>query len=136
MQYQNFSLIYLLKLSTVEKIVLTEKFSKITVHWHPYIVGELNDNFIKVAKVKDDFVWHKHEREEELFMVQKGTLFIDFRNKTVEVKQGEILTVPKGVEHRPRTNGEEVLLLLIEPKKTKHTGDLVTERTVERLEWI
>lgn len=120
----------------MEKIALTEKFSKIADHWHPYIVGELNDNFIKLAKVKGDFVWHKHEQEDELFIVQKGTLFIDFQDKTMEVKPGEILTVPKGVEHRPRTNGEEVFLMLIEPKKTKHTGELVSERTIEQLEWI
>jgi mannose-6-phosphate isomerase-like protein (cupin superfamily) len=120
----------------METVNLNDKFSKIAEHWHPYIVGELNDNYIKLAKLKDDFVWHKHDDEDELFVITKGTLFMDFRDKTLEIKQGEILTVPKGVEHRPRTNGEEVHVMLIEPKATKHTGDLVTERTVEQLEWI
>ena len=120
----------------MNKINLSEKFSQIVDHWHPYIIGELNDNFIKLAKVKGDFVCHKHDDEDELFVVQKGTLFIDFQDKTVEIKPGEIICVPKGVEHRPHTNGEEVLLMLIEPKKTKHTGELMTDKTVEHLEWI
>jgi len=121
----------------MESVNLNEKFSKIAEHWHPYIVGELNDNYVKLAKVKGEFVWHKHDDEDELFIVTKGTLFIDFRDKkTVAIKPGEILTVPKGVEHRPHTGDEEVCLMLIEPKVTKHTGDVVTERTVENLEWI
>ncbi len=117
-------------------INLSEKFSKFNEHWHPYIIGELNENFIKLAKLQGDFVWHKHDHEDELFVVQSGTLIIDFRDKTVEVKAGEILTVPKGVEHRPRTNGEEVFIMLIEPKETKHTGNVITEKTVTDLEWI
>jgi mannose-6-phosphate isomerase-like protein (cupin superfamily) len=120
----------------MEKINLAEKFSKFNDHWHPYIIGELNENHIKLAKVNGEFVWHKHDLEDELFIVQKGKLIIDFRDKTIEVNAGEILTVPKGVEHRPRTNGEEVLIMLIEPKETKHTGELVTEKTVTHLEWI
>ncbi len=120
----------------MESVNLGKKFSKIHEQWHPYIIGELNENYIKLAKVKGEFVWHKHEEEDELFVIQKGTLFIEFRDKTVEVKPGEILTVPKGVEHRPYTNGEEVFLMLIEPKETKHTGDVITEKTVEKLEWI
>lgn len=120
----------------METVNLEQKFLKIDEHWHPYIIGELNDNYIKLAKVKGEFVWHKHDHEDELFVVQKGTLQMDFRDKTITVGPGEILTVPKGVEHRPYTNGEEVFLMLIEPKETKHTGDIVTERTVEHLEWI
>ena len=120
----------------METVKLNEKFSKITDHWHPYIIGELNDNYIKPAKVKGDFVWHKHDDEDELFVVTKGTLYIEFRDKTVEVGPGEILTVPKGVEHHPYTNGEEVFIMLIEPKVTKHTGELITEKTVQQLEWI
>lgn len=120
----------------MEKTNLEEKFSKFKNHWHPYIVGQFNDHFIKLAKVKDDFVWHKHDNEDELFIVQKGTLIMDFRDKTVELKPGEILIVPKGVEHRARTNGEEVLIMFIVPKETKHTGELLTEKTVTELEWI
>jgi mannose-6-phosphate isomerase-like protein (cupin superfamily) len=120
----------------MKSVNLSEKFSKFSDQWHPYIVGELNENYVKLAKVQGEFVWHKHDDEDELFIVQKGTLILDFRDKTIEVKAGEILTVPRGVEHRPRTNGEEVHLMLIEPKETKHTGDVVTEKTVTNLEWI
>ena len=118
------------------KINLEEKFSAIAEHWHPYIIGELNDSHIKLAKLKGEFVWHNHKSEDELFIVVSGTLMVDFRDKTVAVKSGEILLVPKGVEHRPWTNDEEVKVMLIEPKSTKHTGEIVTEKTVQTLEWI
>ena len=118
------------------KINLEEKFSAFAEHWHPYIIGELNNNHVKLAKLKGEFVWHKHDEEDELFVVLSGTLMMDFRDKTVSVKPGEILIVPKGVEHRPWTNGEEVKLMLVEPISTKHTGDLITEKTVEKQEWI
>lgn len=120
----------------MQPINVLEKFEAIKEHWHPYIIGELNDNYIKLAKLKDEFVWHKHDDEDEMFIVYKGTLIMDFRDKTVEVKPGEILIVPKGIEHRPRSNGEEVLNMLIEPKATKHTGDVVSDKTVTELEWI
>lgn len=120
----------------MEKINIAQKFTKFTEHWTPKILGELNDQYIKLAKVKDDFVWHSHQDEDELFIVFKGTLFIDFRDKTVEIGPGEMLVVPKGIEHRPRTNGEEVYLMLIEPQATKHTGEMVYEETVEECEWI
>jgi mannose-6-phosphate isomerase-like protein (cupin superfamily) len=120
----------------MKTINLTQKFEKFNEHWTPKIIGELNDQFIKIAKVKDDFVWHCHEKEDELFIVQKGTLFMDFKDKTEIVKPGEIIIVPKGVEHRPRTNGEEVFIMLIEPKSTFHTGNVIDEKTVTDLEWI
>lgn len=105
--------------------------------WTPHIIGELNGQYVKLCKLKDDFVWHSHEHEDELFMVFKGTLRMDFRDgTTTEVKEGEILIVPKGVEHRPHTNGEVVFNLLFEPKETKHTGEVVSEKTVNHLEWI
>ena len=118
------------------KINLEEKFSAIADHWHPYIIGELNENHIKLAKLKGEFVWHNHPNEDELFVVVSGTLHVDFRDKSVEVKPGEILLVPKGVEHRPWTNDEEVKVMLVEPKSTKHTGELITDKTVQNLEWI
>lgn len=94
-----------------------EKFSLFDKQWTPHIIGELNGQYVKLCKLKDEFVWHSHEHEDELFMVFKGTLFMDFRDgRTVSVGPGEILIVPKGVEHRPYTNGEEVLNLLFEPK--------------------
>ena len=121
----------------IEPINIMNKFSLFNEKWTPKIIGELNDQHVKVCKLKDDFVWHSHENEDELFMVFKGTLLIDFRDgRTVEVKEGEILIVPKGVEHRPHTNGEIVFNLLFEPKTTSHMGGIKTETTVKELEWI
>ncbi len=118
-------------------INLEEKFNKFSAHWHPYIIGELNDNHVKIAKLKGELIWHSHENEDELFIVLSGTLMMDFRDKTVVTKQGEILIVPRGVEHRPWTaDGEEVRIMLVEPKTTKHTGDIKVEQTVEKFEWI
>ena len=121
----------------IEPINIMNKFSLFNEEWTPKIIGELNGQYVKICKLKNDFVWHKHENEDELFMVFKGTLLIDFKDgKTVEVKEGEILIIPKGVEHRPHTNGEIVLNLLFEPKTTLHTGDIETKITVKELDWI
>ncbi|MDO8896716.1 MAG: cupin domain-containing protein [Bacteroidales bacterium] len=119
------------------KINLEEKFAKIANHWHPYIIGELNENFVKLAKLKGELVWHSHQEEDEMFVVLSGILMMDFRDgKTISTESGEILIVPKGVEHRPWTNGEEVMVMLIEPKTTQHTGELKVSQTIEKLEWI
>ena len=121
----------------IESINISEKFSKFEKQWTPHIIGELNNQYVKLCKLKDDFVWHKHDDEDELFMVFKGTLLMDFRDgRTVEVGEGEILIVPKGVEHRPRTNGEIVYNLLFEPKSTAHTGDAETDLTINNQKWI
>lgn len=121
----------------IEAINLMEKFSLFTKQWTPQIIGELNGQYVKICKLKDDFVWHAHENEDELFMVFKGTLLMDFRDgRTVKINEGEILIVPKGVEHRPHTNGEVVFNLLFEPKSTLHTGDLESPLTVKKLDWI
>ena len=121
----------------IEPINIMNKFSLFEEKWTPKIIGELNNQYVKLCKLKDDFVWHSHDNEDELFMVFKGTLLIDFRgNKTVEVKEGEIIIVPKGVGHRPRTNGDVVFNLLFEPKSTLHTGDVKDEMTVTKLDWI
>jgi len=118
-------------------INLEEKFSKFSDHWHPYFVGALNDNYVKLAKVKGNLIWHKHEHEDEMFVVLSGTLLMDFRDgQTISTRPGEILIVPKNTEHRPWTNDEEVKLMLIEPKATKHTGEIIAEQTVTKLEWI
>lgn len=121
----------------IAAINIMEKFSKFDKLWTPHIVGELNGQYVKLCKLQDEFVWHSHENEDELFMVFKGTLIMDFRDgKTVEVKEGELLIVPKGVEHCPRTNGEVVFNLLFEPKETQHTGTVESELTVKELGWI
>ena len=121
----------------IEPINIMDKFSLFEKKWTPKIIGELNNQYVKLCKLKDDFVWHTHDNEDELFMVFKGTLLIDFRNhNTVEVKEGEIIIIPKGVEHRPRTNGDIVFNLLFEPKETLHTGNLEHKMTVTKLDWI
>jgi len=87
-------------------INLSEKFSLFHDHWHPRIIGELNGQQVKIAKVQGDFIWHSHENEDELFFIVEGKLWLDFRDKTVELNPGEMIIVPRGVEHRPRAEGE------------------------------
>src|SRR5690606_7954951 len=106
-----------------------------TEHWTPKIIAELNGQQIKLAKVKGDFVWHSHKDEDELFFVVKGKLFIGFRDKTIELNEGELLVVLKGVEHKHFAD-EEVLWMLFEPAETKHTGDKKTDITVNTCERI
>ncbi|WP_273444767.1 cupin domain-containing protein [Neolewinella agarilytica] len=120
------------------KTNILQKFELFNDHWSPKIIGELNGQQLKLAKVKGDFVWHDHANEDELFLVYKGTLFLDFRDReTVELNPGDFYIVPKGVQHFPRTkNGMEVWLLLLEPASNKHTGEEKTELTVEECEWI
>ena len=121
----------------IEPINIMDKFSLFNEEWTPKIIGELNNQYVKLCKLKDDFVWHSHENEDELFMVFKGTLLMEFRDgRIVKVKQGEILIVPKGIEHRPHTNGDIVFNLLFEPKTTLHTGDVENELTIKELDWI
>ena len=120
----------------MQPVNIVEKFKLFSETWTPKIIGELNGQYVKLAKVKDEFVWHAHENEDELFMIFKGTLFMDFRDRTVEIKEGEMIIVPKGVEHNPRTNGEEVWVLLFESKVTAHTGAVEHERTVHNQKWI
>jgi len=113
------------------------KFSLFDEKWTPKIIGELNNQYVKLCKLEGEFVWHSHENEDELFMVFKGKLLMDFRDgRTVEVNEGEILIVPKGVEHKPYTNGDIVFNLLFEPKTTKHSGDVNSTLTVKKLDWI
>ncbi len=121
----------------IESINILEKFSLFDKLFTPHIIGELNGQHVKLSKMKNEFVWHSHENEDELFMVFRGTLLMDFRDgRTVQVKEGEILIVPKGVEHRPHTNGEVVFNLLFEPKATLNTGNVENEMTVSEPDWI
>jgi len=114
----------------MEAINVMQKFSLFNDHWSPKIIGDLNGQQVKLAKVKGEFVWHDHKDEDELFFIFKGKLKIEFRDKMVELNEGEMLIVPRGVEHRPIAE-EEVLLMLFEPAATKHTGDVKHELTVE-----
>ena len=121
--------------SHVQAVNLSEKLRQVADYWNPKIVGELNDSFVKVVKLKGEFLWHHHEHEDELFLVVKGTLRMRFRNKDVVVREGEFLVVPRGVEHLPVAE-DEVHVVLLEPKSMLNTGNLRNERTVETLERI
>lgn len=114
----------------MKTINLSQKFARFNKQWHPHQIAVVDNMQVLLAKVKDELVWHKHEDEDELFFVQKGTLEMHFRDKIEVVSEGEIIVVPKGVEHCPKTiNGEEVHVLLFEKLTTKHTGDVLDERT-------
>lgn len=126
----------------MNKLNLAEKFTLFNDYWNPRVIGDLNENHIKLVKLKGDFVWHRHEQDDELFVVLKGKLMIDFREeadeqdvRTVEIQPGEIMVVPKGVLHRPHA-GEEVHIMLIEPKSVINTGTVVNELTRTELERI
>jgi mannose-6-phosphate isomerase-like protein (cupin superfamily) len=119
----------------MDKVNLSEKFTLFQEYWSPKIAGELNDSYIKLAKLKGEFVWHQHENEDELFLVVKGHLLIKLRDRDIHLKEGEFVVIPKGVEHLPIAE-EEVHVLLLEPKSTLNTGDVQNERTVTDLEWI
>jgi mannose-6-phosphate isomerase-like protein (cupin superfamily) len=117
-----------------EVINLTEKFNLFTEQWHPKIASELNDSYVKIAKVQGEFVWHQHENEDELFFVVKGTLTIQLRDQELTIHEGEFAIIPKGVEHMPVAE-EEVWIMMLEPKTTSNTGNVTNERTVDA-EWI
>jgi mannose-6-phosphate isomerase-like protein (cupin superfamily) len=116
-------------------INISEKFHLFNEHWTPKKVGELNGQQLLLAKLKGEFIWHAHEEEDELFIIIKGTLIIEFRDKKVTLKQGEMLIIPKGVEHKPFAK-EEVHVMLFEPLAIKHTGNIINELTVEKFELI
>ena len=118
-----------------ETINLREKFSLFSDHWHPRILGAVNNCHVKAVKFKGEFVWHHHETEDELFLVVKGALRMKFRDHEALVREGEFVIVPRGVEHLPVAD-DEVHIVLIEPKTTLNTGNLVNERTVAQLQRI
>jgi mannose-6-phosphate isomerase-like protein (cupin superfamily) len=124
------------KNTMIQQANIQEKFDKIEQYWTPKNIGELNGQLVKLAKIKDELVWHSHADEDEMFLIFKGTLIMEFRDKTTTTKEGEMLIIPKGVEHLPKTNGEEVWIMLIEPMATKLTGEVEHEKTVKNLEWI
>lgn len=117
----------------MEPVNLGEKFGRFREYWSPKIVGELNDTYIKIVKLKGEFIWHHHEREDELFLVVKGTLRIKLRDRELRIREGEFVIIPKGIEHLPVAD-EEVHVVLIEPKTTLNTGNVRNDRTVADLQ--
>jgi mannose-6-phosphate isomerase-like protein (cupin superfamily) len=115
----------------VTKVDLHEKFALFADHWSPKVVGDLNGQQVKLVKFRGEFVWHKHDGEDELFLVVRGRFRMEFRDRHVWLDEGEFLIVPRGVEHRPVAE-EEVHVLLFEPATTLNTGDVRDERTVEQ----
>lgn len=121
-------------MAEVKAVNLTDKFAQFDEHWSPRIAGELNDSYVKLAKLKGEFVWHHHDDEDELFYVVKGRLCIKLEDRDLWIEEGEFAIIPRGVEHKPVAE-EEVHVMLLEPKTTVNTGSAGGERTVED-QWV
>ena len=119
----------------MNRITLTEKLGLFSSHWDPKIIAELNGQHVKLAKIKGEFVWHHHEHEDELFLVLRGSFDLHYRDRVVTLREGELVVVPRGVEHRP-VAAEECSILLFEPASTVNTGNAGGELTREKLGWI
>src|SRR5712692_3793344 len=119
----------------MDKVNLVQKFSLFQEHWNPKIAGELNDSYIKLVKLKGEFVWHHHDTEDELFLVIKGRLLIKLRDRDIFLEEGEFVIIPRGVEHLPIAE-EEAHVVLLEPKTTLNTGNVNDEKTLVNPEWI
>ena len=111
----------------MEKINISEKFSKFTEHWRPKVAAKLNGQEVKLVKFKGEFVWHKHDEVDEMFMAWHGNFRVEFRDRSVNLNEGEFLVIPKGVEHRPVAD-EEVEVILFEPADILNTGDITDEK--------
>jgi mannose-6-phosphate isomerase-like protein (cupin superfamily) len=119
----------------MKKVNLSEKFKLFSEYWSPRIVGELNGQYVKLAKFKGEFMWHSHANEDELFLVVKGTLRIELRDESITLNEGEFYIVPKGVEHKPVAD-EEAHIMLLEPKFTEQTGGIESDLLVDNQPWI
>lgn len=120
----------------IQKVSIASKLSLFQDHWNPRIVGELNGQHVKLVKAQGKFDFHKHDHEDEMFLVIKGEFDMELRNKTIRIKEGEFIIIPKGVEHRPVAE-EEVQVMLFEPAGTSNTGDKPDSAlTQEKLDWI
>jgi mannose-6-phosphate isomerase-like protein (cupin superfamily) len=119
----------------MEKINLKEKFTNLLDYWSPRVISEMNDYQIKIVKIKGEFIWHHHEKTDELFFVIKGRMHIHFRDSTIFLDTGELFVVPKGVDHMPSAQAE-CLVMLIEPKGTKNTGNINNELTTNNDVWL
>ena len=119
----------------MKPINIAEKFDLFSEHWTPKKIGELNGQQILLAKLKGEFIWHHHENEDELFIVIKGSLKIEFRETSIVLNEGEMYIIPKGVEHKPIAK-KEVYVMLFEPLEIKHTGNITSNLTVEKFQSI
>lgn len=119
----------------IEVVNLKEKLGSFTEHWSPKIIGELNNQLVKIAKFKDEFIMHQHENEDELFLVIKGKLLMELEDKTLEIHPGELVIIPRKTPHFPKAIGE-AHVLLFEPKSTVNTGNVENERTLTDLDKI
>lgn len=117
------------------KINFAEKFNKFDEQWRPKVIAEMNDYQFKLVKLQGDFVWHDHQDTDEVFIVQKGEMRIDFRDKSVHLKEGEMIVIPKGAEHKPFAENE-CMVMLVEPKGVVNTGESGGEMTAENDVWI
>ncbi len=119
----------------MNKVNIDEKLSLFSEYWDPKIVGELNGQYVKLVKFKGEFVWHKHDKEDEMFFIIKGKFKMEYRDRTVEINENEFIIVPRGVEHRP-VAAEETSVMLFEPKEILNTGNKRNEFTKEQLQKI
>ena len=119
----------------MSQVNLAEKFAHINEYWSPKIAGELNGQQLRLVKFKGEFIWHHHDKEDELFLVTRGTLLIQFRDREVTLDEGEFIIIPAGVDHRPVAK-EEVHVVLLEPTSTLNTGNVTDERTIRNLDRI
>ena len=117
-----------------EVVNIKNKFSLFAEQWSPKIIGEMNDSYVKIARLQGKFVWHHHEHEDEMFLIIQGSLTIRLRERDLVVNEGEFVIIPRGVEHMPVAE-EEVYLMMLEPKTTVNTGNVESDRTVEA-DWI
>tara|TARA_B100000085_G_C18417097_1_gene461074 strand:- start:105 stop:464 length:360 start_codon:yes stop_codon:yes gene_type:complete len=119
----------------MKKINFLSKFNKFNELWSPKVIAEMNDYQFKLAKIKNDFIWHSHEETDETFIVIKGSMSIEFESETIELNEGEMIVVPKGKKHRPFAD-EEAKIMLIEPRGISNTGNIVSKYTSDNDQWI
>lgn len=129
------NLVHQIFIMEINKVNIAEKLSHISDYWNPRVAGELNGQQVKLVKVSGEFIWHKHDNEDEMFLVIDGNFKMELRDKTIELQPGEFVIIPRGIEHKPVADGE-VSMMLFEPATTLNTGDVRNERTREVLEKI
>lgn len=119
----------------MKKINFKSKFEKFNDHWSPKVIAEMNNYQFKLAKIKDDFIWHEHNDTDEAFIVINGVIWIEFKDETIQINAGEMIVVPKGTKHRPYAK-EEAQIMLVEPKGVVNTGDIESDLTALNDQWI